>query len=111
MGISSLGRLSATGTLGQLDDAALDGVHQREIAHGPGEQRSFDVAGAAQEERGGGEIHHPGQAELAIHRLQTIDPQPCGLAVLFRLLAVVALELFFVCLTRLSRDSSGAPRR
>ena len=35
----------------QLDDAALDRVHQREVAHRPGEQRALGVAGAAQEER------------------------------------------------------------
>ena len=40
----------------QLDDAALDGVHQREVADGPGEQRSLAIAGAAQEERRGGQV-------------------------------------------------------
>ena len=40
----------------QLDDAALDGVHQREVAHRPGEQRALGVAGAAQEEGRGGEV-------------------------------------------------------
>ena len=40
----------------QLDDAALDGVHQREVAHRPGEQRAFGVARAAQEERRGGQV-------------------------------------------------------
>ena len=29
---------------GQLDDAALDGIHQGEVAHGPGEERSLNVA-------------------------------------------------------------------
>ena len=28
----------------QLDDAALDGVHQREVAHRPREQRAFGIA-------------------------------------------------------------------
>ena len=40
----------------QLDDAALDGVHQREVAHRPGEQRALGVAGAAQEERRGRQV-------------------------------------------------------
>ncbi len=37
----------------QLDDAALDGVHQGEVAHGPREQGSFYVAGATEEKRRG----------------------------------------------------------
>ena len=40
----------------QLDDAAFDGVHQREVAHRPGEQRPLGVAGPAQEEGSGGEV-------------------------------------------------------
>ena len=35
----------------QLDDAAFDGVHEREIAHRPREERAFGVARAAEEER------------------------------------------------------------
>jgi len=80
----------------QFDDAALDGIHQREIAHGPRKQRALDVTGTAQEERGGREIHHPGQTELATDRFQTVDPQPRGFAVFLRLLAVVAGELAFL---------------
>ncbi len=40
----------------QLDDAALDGVHEREVAHRPREERAFGVARAAEEERRRGEI-------------------------------------------------------
>src|SRR5438105_9914905 len=32
----------------QFNDAALDGIHQREVAHRPREQRSLGVAGATQ---------------------------------------------------------------
>ena len=39
----------------QLDDAALDGVHEREVAHRPRKQRALGIAGAAQEERRGGQ--------------------------------------------------------
>ncbi|MNK95194.1 hypothetical protein D3C87_1154200 [compost metagenome] len=34
----------------QFDDAAFDGIHQRKIAHRPGKQCAFHVAGAGQEE-------------------------------------------------------------
>ena len=43
---------------------AFDGVHKGEIAHGPGEEGAFGVAGAAEEERSGGEIDDTGDAEL-----------------------------------------------
>ena len=39
------------GHAGQLDDAAFDRVHQREVADGPWEERAFLIAGPAQEER------------------------------------------------------------
>ena len=50
----------------ELDDAALDGVHQREVAHRPGEQRAFGVARAAQEEWRGGEIEDGGCQGLPV---------------------------------------------
>jgi hypothetical protein len=33
----------------QLDDAAFDGIHERDVAHRPGEQSAFGVAGATKE--------------------------------------------------------------
>ena len=41
------------GNARQFDDAAFDCIHQREVAHRPGEQGAFDIARAAKEERGG----------------------------------------------------------
>ena len=58
----------------QLDDAALDGVHQREIRHRPREQRALGIAGTAQEERRGGEVDHAADAELGLQHLQAADP-------------------------------------
>jgi hypothetical protein len=84
------------GHAGQLHDAALDGVHEREVAHRPREEGALRVAGAAQEERGGGEVDDSGQAELAIHRLQPGDPEAGGLVVALGLLAVVALQILVV---------------
>ena len=83
---------------GQLHDAALDGVHEREVAHRPREERSFRVAGPAQEERRRGEIDHAPDAELAPHYLQARDPHPRGFLVLLRLGAVVALQGAFLVL-------------
>ncbi len=77
----------------QLDDAALDGVHEREVAHRPGKQRAFGVAGAAQEERRGREVDDALEAELALDGFEAGNPEPRGLVVLLRLLLVVALEV------------------
>ena len=102
VGISLLGNVVRDRHPGKLHDAALDGVHEREVAHRPGEERSFRVAGPAQKERSRGQIDHAPDAELAPHRLQARDPHSCGLLVLLRLGAVVALQgAFLVLLGRL----------
>ena len=80
----------------QLDDAAFDGVHQREVAHRPREQRAFGIARAAQEERRGRQVEHRRHAELALHGFDATDPQPGGFVVLLRLVLVVTLEVFEV---------------
>jgi hypothetical protein len=85
----------------QLDDAALDGVHEGEVAHGPREQRAFGVAGAAQEERRRGEIDDARESELAIHRLEAGDPEARGLAILLGLFLLVAFQILFVRIRRL----------
>ena len=59
----------------QLDDAALDGVHQREVAHRPGEQRAFGVARAAQEERRRRQVDDARDAELAVDRFEAGNPE------------------------------------
>ena len=46
----------------QFDDAALDGVHEGEVAHSPGKERAFGITRAAQEEGCGGEIDDAGEA-------------------------------------------------
>ncbi len=94
--VTESGRLAAGNVVGdghawQLYDAALDGVHQGEVAHSPGEQGALRVAGAAQEEGRGGEIHHPRYAELAVHRFEARDPEPRSLVVLLCLVSVFAL--------------------
>lgn len=62
----------------QFDDAAFDGVHQREVAHRPGKQRTFHVARTGQEERRGRQVDHLLQTQLAVDCLQTGNPQARG---------------------------------
>ena len=97
----------------QLDDAALDRVHQAEIGHDPGEQRAFLIARAAQEEGGGGEVVDRAHAlrQLAAQRLDAVDPEPRGFLVLGRFLLVVAGQRAFGVSRRPCADSNGAPRR
>ena len=78
----------------QLDDAALDGVHQREIAHGPGEQGALAIARAAEEEGRGGEIDHPGKFQPPLGRLQAGNPQSGGFLVVFGFLSGLAGSFF-----------------
>src|SRR5204862_7170187 len=49
----------------QLDDSTLDGVHQREVAHSPGKERSLGITGASQEEGRRREVDHLADAQLA----------------------------------------------
>ena len=53
----------------QLDDAALDGVHERKVAHRPGKERALGVTRAAQEKWRGGEVDHAPQSEPAVDGL------------------------------------------
>src|ERR1700731_5429657 len=80
----------------QFDDAAFDRLHQREVADRPREQRALGVTRAAQEERRRRQVVDGGEPELALDDLDARDPQPRRLVVLFRLLLVLALELFAV---------------
>src|ERR1039457_4757572 len=81
---------------GQLDDSAFDGVHEREVAHGPREQGSFGVAGAAEKERRRGEVHYASNAELALDDFKPRDPEPCGLVVFLGLLLVITLQIAYL---------------
>ena len=76
----------------QLDDAALDRVHQAEIRHDPGEEIALWIARTAQEEGRGREVVDGAHAlrQLAVQRLDAVDPEPRGFLVLGRLLLVVA---------------------
>ena len=80
----------------QLHDAALDGIHQREVAHRPREERPLGVARPAQEKRRRGEVDHAREAELAVDRLQARDPQAGGLVVALGLLAIVTPQVFVI---------------
>ena len=77
----------------ELDDAALDGVHQREVAHRPRKQRALGIARAAQEEGRCREIEHAAQPQTAVNALQPGNPHPRRFLVRLRLLKVVVLRL------------------
>jgi hypothetical protein len=96
--VTKLGHLLAGDVVGdgharQLDDPAFDGVHQGEVAHGPGEQSPLGITGAAQEERRRREVYDAGDAELALYGFQAGYPKPRGLVVLLRFLLVVAAQI------------------
>ena len=103
---AELGRVAVGDVVGdrharQLDDAALDGVHEGEVADGPGEKGTFAVAGAAQEEGRGGEVDDARNADFALDRFEAGDPDAGGLVVLPGLLPVLAGELaLFVLVAR-----------
>ena len=80
----------------QLDDAALDGVHQGEVAHRPGEQRAFRVTGTAQKKGRSGQVDDAQQTELAVHRFQAGNPQPGRFVVLLGFLLFVAFQVLVV---------------
>ena len=80
----------------QLDNAAFDGVHQREVAHGPGEQRAFGIARATEEERRGRQVHDTRHAQLAVDGLKSGNPQTCGFVVFLGFFLFVALQVFII---------------
>ena len=99
--VAELGHLPAGDIVGhrharQFDDAALDGIHERKVAHGPGKQGALSVARAAQEERRGRQVDHTGHTEFTRHHLQAGDPDARRLVVLLGLLSVVALQIAVV---------------
>ena len=96
----------------QLDDAALDGVHQREVADRPGEQRPLGIAGAAQEERRRGQVvdaRRRPSLRFTVSRPE-IHSRAASLF-FFGFLLLLALQLVLVVAPSASRGSSGAPRR
>ena len=85
----------------QLDDAAFDRVHEREVARRPWEQSAFCITGAAKEERRRGQIDDATEAELAVHGFQAGNPEARRVVVLFRLLSLVAFQILVIRFFRL----------
>src|SRR5205085_642057 len=81
-----------------LDDAALDGVEQPEIGDDPGKQLALTVSRAAQEERRRRQIVDRLDAELALERLDTSDPDMRRLVVFFRFGAFLTCQYWCVFL-------------
>ena len=92
------GNVVGDGNARQFDDAALDGVHEREVAHRPGKERAFGIAGTAEEEWRGGQVDDLRDAELAIDGFQTGNPKTGGLVVLLCFFLVIPFEIFLVVL-------------
>jgi hypothetical protein len=85
----------------QLDDAAFDGIHQREVAHRPRKQGALGIAGAAQEEWCRRQVDDAAEAELAVYSLQAGNPQPRRLVGLLGFFLFLAFEFFVVGFLRL----------
>src|SRR5258708_16828649 len=79
----------------ELNDSAFDGVHERKIAHGPWEQGSFGVAGAAKEEWCCGEVHYASNTQLSLDDFKAGDPQPLGFVVFLCLFLVIPLPIAY----------------
>ncbi len=95
----------------QFDDAAFDGVHEREVAHRPREQRALGVAGAAKEEWRGRQVNDAAEAELAVHGFQAGNPERGPPRCSFRPPSSRRLSGLHRPRLSASRGSSGAPRR
>ena len=103
----------------QFHDAALDGVHKREVADRPRKQRRLGVSGTAQEERRRGEVENPGAHRLR-NRLQTGDPHAGHLLAFGDFVLLLALKLrlalffghrlFAIAVMRLVVDDEDALR-
>ena len=79
---------------GNLDDARLDRVDQREVGDDPGEERPLGVARASEEERRGRQVVDRLDADLGFDGLDARDPDPGLFLALLGLLAIVAGECF-----------------
>src|SRR5579871_943594 len=84
------------GDAGEFDDAALDGVHEREVAHGPVKESAFVVARAAQEEGRRGQVKDAGDAQLAVDGFEAGDPEAGLFVTLLGFLFLFALEVALV---------------
>ena len=95
-GLVGAGDVVGNGDPREFDDAAFNGVHEGEIAHGPGEQRALGLAGTTQEEGRGREVKYGGDVELTFDGFDAGNPKPGGLAVFLRLPLLLRFEVFVV---------------
>src|SRR5205807_1378621 len=78
------------GNAGNLDDARLDGVDQREIGDDPWKERSFPVARPSKEERSRRQVVERPDADLIAHGFESRDPHSGFLIPLFGFGAILA---------------------
>ena len=87
-----LHRVVGDGNAGNLDDARLDGVDEREVGDDPGEEVPFPIARAAEEEGGRRQVVEAADADLVADGFQPRDPDPGFLVPLLGFGAVFPLE-------------------
>ena len=89
-------RVVGHGNAGNLDDAALDGVDQREIGHDPREERSLGIAGTAQVERRRRHVVGDFHADRFMNRFDSAEPEAGFLFPVLRFAAVVAGQFLII---------------
>jgi len=80
---------------GQLDDAALDRVEQREVAHDPGKEPALAIAGAGEEEWRRRKIVDAGKSDLDASTLRRWKSRPRRFVVLGCFVLFYAFERIF----------------
>ena len=86
------GRIVRNRHPGDFDDARLNGIHQRKIAHRPRKQRPLGIPRTPQEKRRRRKVNRSDDPGSAPHRFQPGDPQPGGGIVLLRLRPLLLLQ-------------------
>src|SRR5208337_2203379 len=87
-----LHRVVGDGNAGNLDDARLDGVDEREVGDDPGKEVPFPIARAPEEEGGRRQVLEAADADLVADGFQPRDPDPGFLVSLLGFGAVFAFE-------------------
>ena len=92
-----VGEIVRDGNAGELHDAALDRVHEREVAHGPREEGALGVSGASEKERRGGKVEDPVYTDSSAHGFEARDPEAGCLAVALDFVLLFSGDVVFFC--------------
>ena len=77
----------------QLNDTALDSIHQAKVRTGPRKDGAFHVTTTPQKEGRCGEVDHVCNTQFALHGFQTGDPHPGGFGLAFGFFLLVAFQV------------------